>query len=451
MRKLLWILPVIAASGCLRTRIEVVTEVGVAGDGLRTVIIVSEDDGKPAEHPRSLRVPGAAYSVVERGTGTLRAVGAFSDLNQAPPPFSFRLAATERSSGGGIQYRTRDWVLFTQCSYRETVTDAVDLDDIKAALDETAATLLSLTESTLVELLGEDFEATQLRKRLRGDLRELAREAVFMTWQEMVEPAGDAALQRWASRFTSIARKYGLELQPAWIESALLEGEGGEEQRFETLQAQLAVRRALADWLAEGLQPVRRGDRVPMVTDLDTILFGGAFAMEFDRQAEKRFGAGTRFADWFEAMQERIFGLFGPFGSGSAIEFTYRVKMPGDLISTNGFLSRDGWVFVHFTQDRIYPMGAGVECQSVVWDYGVTSVLPGAGVVPDNEAAIEWTFLLGEGPASEPDSVLAEEIRRCAEQRSLEPLRELASRQQVDPPRRKKAEALLAWLEGQRG
>lgn len=415
-------------------------EIGPGGSATRTVEVISQDEGEPAEHPRDLLGPSEGYALLRDVPGVRRVQAHLADVDDAPSGFGFRSHGAA-AAASRIRFATVDWVLFEQYRYAETVRDVVDSDEVKAVLDEASLETARLLEATLRGLFGEAFDDTVLRKRLRTDLREMFREAAFMTWQELSrnDPAEGDAAARVLPRLVRLARRYGIEAEWSAVEAWLDSGE--------PLDRHPEVARPLVLWLEAGLAPVEEDGRVLLVSNVEAILFSG-FQSELEKAFVARFGDLDEAEAWAEGLWNRAFGAFGP--NREDVVFHLRVKLPGELLRSNGYLSGGGWSFVEFAAGEAYPAGAGIDCESVLWDPQAVGTLPRTGLAQDNETALSWTRVLGEGPASRPDAVLTELLETCLRQRSLAALEEHLEEEGLEPRRAEQARALLAWLEGER-
>ncbi len=432
---------VLLLAACPETRVEVTTEVQSAGTVLRTVRIRTTDDDRPAPLPEDLRDPAPGYVVLRRGEGVLEATGSFPAA-EVPPAFAFVAEGMARQAGSSTTYRAEDWVLYTRHRFQETVRDVVDPDDIRDALDEGAGVLVDLLRRSFQELLGEDFDATVLRARLDGDLRRLLREVVFLSWQ-ILGTSREPFLEVLPDRLAPLLRRHGLDLTAADLATTL----EGDEDAPETRR----VRQAVAAWLQAGLVPRKGGERVPVVPDLEPLLFDGPFGASFQVAVRQHFGSEAAFRDWWKQLELRIFGIFG---QGRELRFHLRVHMPGELLRSSGWLDNAGWSFLEFPARDAYPSGAGITCESVEWNGTALAALPGLSLVTDNATALAWTWVLGEGPEGGPEPARADLLRRCVAARSLAPLEEAIAElaeQGREGEVRRRLEGLLAWLQGRRG
>ncbi|TAH34516.1 MAG: hypothetical protein EYC70_16400 [Planctomycetota bacterium] len=444
MRVLPWVAAAAVAAGlaaCRRTHVEVVTEVGPFGTAIRTVTIRSSDDGNAADLPENLRLPRGAYAVLEEGQGLFRAVASFSDAAQAASPFAFVAEGMERSASSATAFRCTDWLLFRHYAYSETVHDAVEEQEIQSALDDAAETVAQLTEASFRELLGPDYDQTVLHARFGDDLRRMLRELAFLCWRELQgldAAGGEAALRSSLARVCTLLRRYGLELRPEWLERwAAGEADAG---------VPAEVRDAVAAWVAPALQPrAPEGGRQVVVPNVQSLLFDGPFAQEFRRRMDVRFGGPQGSERWVQGMLARVFGLFGQMSifSLDELEFTLRVRMPGTLLRSNGYLGLDS-SFVQFQARAAYPRGAGLSCESVLWDYGAMQALR-ARVQPLNETAVAWMNLVGAGEGMErrPVGALLGTLRRCVQDNSPALLEEVAAQ---GGEAGAQAAQVLAWL-----
>jgi len=422
-------------AGCRETQVEVVTEVGLSGGGIRTVTVTSTDEGTPADHPGDFQVRMPGYTLLDDEPGLTILQASFPRLDGAPLGFRFGAPESSRASGGAVRLAVQDWVLFKLYHYQESVSDVVDPDEVQAAIGELADTLVAAAGSAARDLFGEDFDATRLHQALEGDLRRFFRSAAFLVWREL-QGQGEFDQKKVVSRLLSLAKKEHLPARPEW--SGLIED--SEDPRL------LAdMHREVAIWVEAGLQPVQEGARVPVLPNLEGLLFGGPFEQAFQKALDRRFGGPKGTTAWFDGIWKRIFGVFGP--DRKDLTFSMRVKMPGSLLRSNGFLGRQGSTFLEFPAGEAYPNGRGIACESVVWDYGALGVLR-PDLAADNESALAWTGVLAEGPDSAPSPALIEVLDACVQSNSLEPLRQAAEEGGHGAESAKKTRAVLDWLEG---
>lgn len=425
----------LALSGACRvvTSIEVETRVAADGSGSRSLSVRSRwEDGRAEEAalPADFALPGEAYSLSERGSGRAVATGFFARLDGAEAPFSFGSGAARTAFA--TKFRAVDWVLFDLIHYEEAVLDATDPDALRAALEECVDVALEVAEASCLRVFGATFDDTILRARLRGDLREVARDLVFTVWQEFY--AGRGELDALLARALPRLKPAGLDLRKEWF---------GEEQASSGFPE---LRAALALWTEAQLRPRREGDRVAQPIGLESTLFDGAFAAEVMRALDQRFGGAAGRQAWWDGMESRLRGSFG--AGRDDVRFTLRVRMPGTLLRSDGWLEPEGSSFVEFPAHEAFPRGRGIHCASVVWNGAAQSALPALGLLPDNAAALSWTRALGDGPDSVPNAQLAELVRACVAARGLAALEAVAD----DPEHELAADAarVLAWLEGER-
>lgn len=427
----------LAAAGCLRTRVTVETEVFPDGSLQRRVLLASEDDGRPAEHPPLLLPPGEGYQVLAAGQGRFEGVGLVAAGAPIPSAFGLRSDALDRSAPAASALAVEDWGLFHRFRFHERVSDVVRPEEIHAAVEETALQLLDDADAALASLLGADYAATELHRDLRGSFRPLARELGLVLWRGLaLEDLPEEALVRQAC---VVLRRSGAPLDPDSLLALAGEDEAAAGAAF------LAVRAAIGGWAQQRLALVEEpaaGARRPHWPDLAGLLFDGPFERAFAQRLEERCGGPAGVERWWEAAQTRIFGLFG---AGADLDFHLAVRMPGSLLRSSGYLGESGATFVEFPAKEVYPAGTGLECESVQWDATVIGALPGFARLPDNEAALRWMRVSAGGPAARPDAELIEIVRACALRRSWQPLAERAG--SGDDAER--AAAALAWLRGE--
>jgi hypothetical protein len=407
MKKLLP-LALLGLASCLTTRVEVETEVLPDGTVQRRLVVTSQDEGRPADHPTMLRPPATGYLVSQVATGHTEAFGSFAAGRPVPPILGFREGTTGLEAPTTAEVRVLDWGLFRQYRYAERIHDVVDPAGIQEAVEETADVLLDNADRSLARLLGPDYERTELHRALDAELGDLGRALALQFWREVAfgDFDEDAALER----LVAVLRRAGLPLAPGAVRAAVEEGPGGE--------AWLALRAAGGDWARERLELLvpREDGRAPSWPDMRALLFDGAFELAFEEEMKARFGGEQGMEAWFEEAYTRIFGLFG--GNRATIDFELTVRLPGEPLRTSGYLSGDGAAFVAFPAEEVYPGGAGLSSESVLWEPAVFSALPGFQRLLGNRDAVAWTWICGTGPDGTPDREFVALLKRCALARS---------------------------------
>ena len=435
-RSCLLVLPLAAAS-CLATKVELDTEVYPDGSVQRRLAITSQDDGAPAEHPSLLRAGSSGYQFLRREKGVLEASGFFASGEPIAPALDFHAVGLDRSAPALASLVIQDWGLFRLFRYRERLSDVVEPDEIRLAVEEAAAVLLENADASLERLLGPHYPRTRLHLALTGELRDLGRDLAVQFWRATALEDFDE--EKMVRRACAAARRAGVPLRAEDVLAAVEDGVGSD--------AFLAVRKAVGDWAAaqlELVEPDPTGGRVPSWPDMRSLLFDGSFALVYVDELEQRFGGEAGLDRWVDQTMTRVFGLFG--ANPGNIDFHLRVRLPGEPLRSTGFLTGDGAAFVSFPASEIYPGGAGLESESVLWEPALTGGLPGFRRLPGNEAAVRWTWLAGDGPASSPDPELIEVLRSCSRQRSWAPVEE---RLKEMPELLEAWEEALAWLRGE--
>lgn len=429
----------LAAASCLSTGVLVESEVRPDGSLLRRVVVTSEDDGEPAAPPAFLRPPAGGYLLLEDRPGRLAWSGSFAPGQPVPAPLDLHSDSLHRSAPVAVAVTTADWGLFRILGFRERFADVVGPDDIRTAIEEAADEFRLAADAALTRLLGPRYPETRLHAELVGRLRGLGRELGLQLWRSLVLEKVETDLL--VARLVGVGRRFGLPVAADQVLAALEQGQGSPPW--------LELRRRLGDWAGERLafvDPETEGaGRRPAWPDMAALLFDGAFLLALEQELQARHGGEEGLEQWLKETGDRIFGLFG--GGAGDLEFTLRVRMPGDLLRSNGFLAEDGVTFVRFPADRIYPYGAGLECLSVVWDPLVLGALPGCRILPGNEAALRWTWLLGDGPESDPDPETVALLKECARARSWGPLER---RLEAEPGLAERWRPIRAWLAGEK-
>jgi len=402
------------------------------GSATRSVSVETKEmsgQTTPEEHPEDLVLADSSWGVEKQDKGDYRAVTQIADINQAGPPIGFR--SGKRSTLWKTRYREEEWVLFRRHVYREVVRDPIDATGVKEAIDEVAQVSAEVLSVAFRELIGAGFEESDLFVRLEKDLPKLFRDAGFIVWQELSQKEEDGLhpLDRMARRILSLSIKYGLPLDSKW---AMRLNENSEE-------AEEKIENAIVLWVEEMLQPKQvEVGRQAIYPELKPLLFGGPLEQAIEIAAAKKFGGEEAVDEWMEDINSRVFGAFGP--NRDDVRFRVSVKLPGALLKTNGWIHEDGRTFHDFLAGEAFPDGAGLQAESIVWNYEALSALGLGSLIPNNEAALDWISLAGGTGSPLVDKMppaLKDALFLCIESRSLEKLEALPLLN---------SEALLDWL-----
>lgn len=287
-----------------------------------------------------LEWPAEGYAVVEQAADRLHLLGTFPSPMDVPPDFRKRTAATQRLATNRITYNRLDCILFTMIEYEETFSDILERERADAAMEVLIRYLQALSGAALHPVFEErydirhwehftTFEAPAHLRRLYGTIWDIQR-----AHNDAVDTAARTAEYR--ALFRSEATRQGLPLPP--------EATSWNEIPAATLTA--FADRKLRAWFPP---------RFPQTPPVTTATFGQGDVqrnlMDALAKADKPL---PRLLGDLEAHLPRVGGAFLPailerHPSYPRFTFTHHLRLPGEVIQTNGILNPDGSISWRFT------------------------------------------------------------------------------------------------------
>ncbi|QEH32981.1 hypothetical protein OJF2_14730 [Aquisphaera giovannonii] len=294
-------------------------------------------------------------------------------------------------------YARRDLGFVVEHDWRETVTDVVRRDDFLRARDELLDRGLPMLAEAIDEVYGRDFDATRLRAYVGREGRaflEKAAAAYFdvgsrhLGWEEARVEYARAALE------------FGLDL----FDSAgtLLDAEEAGSRFRDYLRHRLAL----------GIRH-RDGSRLT-AKELDGILSPGGsspYASRAEAYVKAHEGALKRLAGPLMRMtgHYRSWLPSSSFGA-QPIRFAFGIRLPGEVIETNGKADGKGGTCWTFSGEDIYPSGYTMAARSLAIDEDAQRLALGRVAIADRRQAASLAALLGD---SEPLRRLVIRVREA--------------------------------------
>lgn len=345
--------------------------------------------------------PSSPRSGLKAGTEDyLVAVGSFRSPREIPPHYRY---ANEKAPEAGVSelrrtYERRDHVFVADHRWSETVTNIVTLAGFLEARDALLDLALPWAVEHLEKEFGPDYDVSRLSAFLRTDVRHALEEACLILYDDAIarrrgQHAGgttmDTAVVR---RLAALSRRLGFDP---------LDAKGN-------LVTDQEVDRRINGFVRDVLlKYVRHRDGKALdPADADALIA---------RVAE---AAGSSGPDWRlnEAFDRqagrlllRMMGLYDIplaflFRGSPRYEFTLR--LPGELIETNGTGLRGGRTRWRFTGDQMFPDGYEMRARSLEIDRDAQRKALGRVAIDDEETALEFLDLIGD------DKALLEAVRK---------------------------------------
>jgi hypothetical protein len=319
----------------------------------------------------------------------------YSDPNFGPAPVSELVRSYERE----------DFVFVVEHRWQETLTNIVTPAGFLKARDEILDVAVPLAVTGIEQVYGGSYEVSGLTRYVREDGRRFIEELSVVFYQVM---AGHESKEEvWAS-FADVAGRFGLDLfDPAG-----------------KLVASEEVDRRLRTFLRHRIQlGVRRKDGGRLTkSEIESIL-GTNGPSSFNRRWEDYWT--QREKQLASELGPHILRMTGPYNHPFAFfgqrspRFALDLRLPGELIETNGTIEgpdRTGW---KFTADQSFPDGFAMKARSLEIDFDAQRKLLGRVAIADRFGAEAFRELLRE------NDFLLQVVRKVRETGDLKPLREL--------------------------
>jgi hypothetical protein len=314
-----------------------------------------------------------------------------------------------------VDYQREDLVLVVEHRWKETLTDVVTLDDLRASRQQLIKLMIPIAGKCLEVGLGPEYDTSGV-----VDWLKTTGAAMFADLTDAFYDAGTRGelppSDRWQSSLADVCAKYNLILR---------------DDKGRVLDTDHA-REALAVYIEGVLRDnlVRRdGREIPqqVIDDLlewlnikDRYHSGNPQLARLDGLARKvildQYGSDEAFQQVFIPLASRIFGLYRVEVLGPPRKFHYAMEMPGEIVHTNGLITGDRSVQWTFEAVQAYPFGYTMECRALAPQSAVQQELLGREPLTSREA------MLAYAGAIRRDIILREALRTCVKRRTFDPL-----------------------------
>ncbi len=338
--------------------------------------------GPPAS-PRDGREAGTEAYFTAHGT--------FRSPREIPPHYHFaddknpQLGASELKRS----YERIDRVFVVEHRWSERVTDIVTLPGFLEARDKMLDILLPLGLRLLGEEFGPDYDLSGLSEFVRKDVRRALEEAAVLIYDAGVRRRlrrGDTIDPELSDRLVALSRRIGLD--PLDAKGKMLANQELDRRIEESFSRMI-------------LRHVRHRDGSALERSEWDALFARwqkkPRLMKPDERQEERL---ERFVG---PLVPRLTGLYGVplvllFPPANP-RFEFALRLPGELVETNGAGFRGGRTRWSFTGDAVFPDGYEMRARSLEIDREAQRKALGRVVMDDAETALAFVDLIGDDPA----------------------------------------------------
>ncbi len=400
---------------------------------------VADADG-PKSDIQAASPPGVTIRLEQKQLPYFSARGTFSSPQQIPAHYRY---ADEKCPEVGTSelvrtYERTDYGFVVEHRWREKITNSVTLAGFLSGRDELFDLVIPIFIDALEKGYGQDFDLGALSSFLRKDGRRVLEDvslALYDTRSRGQWIADDSASATQVyTQLATAAKRAGLDF---FDEHGKLISNADEiNRRAKAYARRLFVQyvkhrdgRALlpaeADALIQSAPQDPRNQRASEV-------FGKAIQerMKQDKVFEKRIRAAFLGAA----------GIYGPFEFpfSQAPVFEFVLRLPGELVETNGTGTEHGTTRWKFTSQEIYPDGYAMKARSLLIDRNAQKTTLGRAVIDDEKSAFEFMALVGA------DGPLLEAVRAFSKMGDRKLLTDLKTRNPDEAIRADKLRKLLS-------
>lgn len=347
--------------------------------------------------------------------------GAFPSFERIPNDLVRATPGANTRSGNLMSFRVMDMVLFVLADFDETITDiVVSQEDGEAALTELVRLVVPELMAVLNAKYGQRYDLSRLESWLYNDLPLKLRRIYAGAWaihaakrSGVTSPGEDFEFYMF---LRNEARREGLEL----AEPGHPDMQQENVRRLKEYGLRLAQQLCLPRQGGAGLS----GD-----------MFAGGALDELlgsiQQAITARHGSVNAFIQKIAALVPRAFGTYltssvMPIYMMPDVSYQYRLKVPGQVIQTNGVREFDGHLVWNFTDRDLAFTGQSLWARSIFVREPVTYAL-GLKGFPASLGDVDKVFGLCLTAQGAPREELLKTIRDAVNARSLAPLEAMAA------------------------
>ncbi|MGC8638548.1 MAG: hypothetical protein ACP5XB_01575 [Isosphaeraceae bacterium] len=300
-------------------------------------------------------------------------------------PAHYRLVPAEYPGVGASElvrsYEREDFGFVVEHRWRETLTNIVTPVKFLKARDEFLDRALPILVQGIEQVYGKAFDVQGLKKYVREDGRRFLADASIVYYQvgALHTKEEEAALA-----FAELAKRYGLDLfDPA---GKLVTKEQFDKRLLEFLRHRIAlgIRHRDGSRLTESeIQSILRTDgKSPYAKDWEA----------YEKQVEKEMKCDLK------PCLLRMFGLYGfptTIVTSQIPRFAFSLRLPGELVETNGSINAPDWTSWKFSGDESFPDGYVMKARSLEIDLELQRKTLGKEIIADRFSAESYLEIVG--------------------------------------------------------
>ncbi len=311
------------------------------------------------------------------------------------------------------RYSRNDLVFVVEHHWRERLTDIVRLEDMRKARDELADLMIRVGEEIFNELLGKEYDATDLVKWARTEGKTWLAELTEYLYLYSVSRRGAPEEEVLVNGLAEVFARHGLKLK---VDGKFLEKPSLDRTLQDYVIGLLTrhVRRkkdgqpVSKEVAAAWLKDLFREDKGPQGKS-------SLFELAAKQVIDQKYGGEAAFKKQVDALAARIVGLYYMDFLASR-RFDYTMTLPGEVIETNGQILGSDKVRWQFDAREAYPHGHEMRARSLDPQRKVQQALLEGQPLTGREAMLRYLALV------EGQQRLLDVLRQCQRDQAMTPL-----------------------------
>jgi hypothetical protein len=330
--------------------------------------------------------------------------GSFGSPNEIPPHYHYADQEVPDAGASELEraYARMDYGFVVEHRWQEKITNIVTLPGFLKARDELLDLFLPVYVEAIERIFGKDYNVSPLVNYLRADGRRFLENVFTIFWDAV---ARDRVMGEDGKLDGALTRNLLGEAERAGLDTNLLVG------MFKRPTDEQESKRMLNAFLGRMVVRYFRHNDGSAVTATEADELIQAIwnnhryeiaIQDEEKRIEERLQRDKQLDKRFKRAVLSMVGLYSFRFLFSAPEYEFTIRVPGELVETNGTRIKADRTRWKFTSDQLFPNGYQMKARSIEIDRDGQKKILGRVVIDDETKGMEFMELVGgEGPLLE--------------------------------------------------
>jgi hypothetical protein len=340
------------------------------------------------------------------------AKGSFSSPTDIPPHFRHTLESCPEVGASELtrSYDRADYGLVVEHRWREKLSNIVALTGFLKARDEFLDLAMPLAEKAINQIYGGKYNVHNLVTEVRSQGRRFLEQVALVFYDNLSRNLPEAEQY---SRLAAAVKPFGIDLFDA--KGDLVDSEEG-GKRFQ---------RFLRDLISRGVR--HRDGGALTEAELQSIVDSSSappYSTAWESFAKEH---KTQFETQLLPRLIRMTGLYHlplVFLFRGGPQFAFSLRLPGELVETNGIIDGRGTTSWRVDEERLFPAGFEMKARSLDWRPDAQQKILGRVVIADRASTEAYIEIVKDCPP------LLDAVRTAVKTSDVKSLREFQPRTQ---------------------